>query len=721
MPKDEDEFEEVPEAVRTESGDSSKDSRAGTASPAKPQGILLTPGTGTTRRKTVSFGATVIDNEGRNPISRSGIPNDCPGKFPSPWTPKVDANLQPTRRTALTKTLEAVRDSRGKRTKPVNIGTTELSPDEDVQAYRDPKSGKEDTNFDNGLSRDKVTHRGNGNATEDLGGDMTVDLNEPHSQSGQFWKSEYERYQEGAKAEMMKLVKYKQLAKSYARLKDGEAINLREKLSEEQQKVADMEERISELVAQIADNRTSDDYEESTLKALARQTALTIQYKDHVEKLRVALQERDAPMNQGLDAEGAIPVPPSTAQALLETSVELKRAREQLKEIGSLRVEMHGLRLNLSAAEKRASRLLDENQKLSEDLARAKSELEKSEGCRESVENEKKILDERLGGLQNEFDNIKALAKSQRREAEAKLRRRYDQLANLKKELSSLKEIQNKAPNKTSGHDEEKHLVVQSGDVEELINLNETADSPGCKRIREKYDQAAVDNVVGRRIEGPRSQAVTETHDENNGKVIRSQQDGTNLIESRIPVLDRSATGSRKDLTGVPGKELGSAAVTADIRRSTRSALWEINNGDISNSQVREDGGSASHPTESLRESISNPPSKSPSITSPFARAPNRTLQEKRNIGSPRPSMFIIPSSPPKQPSRRVMSSNPSTVENRSNNGSSHLSSLTNTGTRVPLPADRMAAAKARLEARRSDKRKAKLSVFDDQKENSRS
>ena len=84
---------------------------------SKPQGILLTPGTATVRRKTVSFGDGVFDNEGKDAIGKSGVPNDCPGKFPSPYTPKpkVNENLEPARRTALTETLEAARDGKTKK------------------------------------------------------------------------------------------------------------------------------------------------------------------------------------------------------------------------------------------------------------------------------------------------------------------------------------------------------------------------------------------------------------------------------------------------------------------------------------------------------------------------------------------------------------------------------------------------------------------------------
>jgi hypothetical protein len=121
---------------------------------------------------------------------------------------------------------------------------------------------------------------------------MTVDLNEPHSQSGKFWKSNFEQYHEDAKAEMAKLFKYKQLAKSYAKLKDVQSINLEEKLKEEQRKVLSMEDQISKLTAQIATASKDGTGVESPelTKELARQTATAIQYRAQVEEFRLALE-----------------------------------------------------------------------------------------------------------------------------------------------------------------------------------------------------------------------------------------------------------------------------------------------------------------------------------------------------------------------------------------------------------------------------------------------
>ncbi|KAF9774640.1 hypothetical protein IL306_007333, partial [Fusarium sp. DS 682] len=140
--------------------------------PPRPQGILLTPGTGTTRRKRVSFGQDVKKNNN-------------PSKEP-------DAR----QRTRLNDALE-------KASKSVNQKNT-IQPDQDDSSDEWEEADDEDY----------CTH------------DITVDLNEPHSQSGRYWKEEFEKYHEDAKAEMEKLLKYKQLAKSYAKQKDAEAIEL---------------------------------------------------------------------------------------------------------------------------------------------------------------------------------------------------------------------------------------------------------------------------------------------------------------------------------------------------------------------------------------------------------------------------------------------------------------------------------------------------------------
>ncbi|THZ79261.1 hypothetical protein D6C84_07937 [Aureobasidium pullulans] len=181
-------------------------------SPTKPNGILMTPGT-TRRNKTVSFGAQVVDNEAKNQ-ARSGLPNAFPGKFSSPWTSRdTDALGQPASassraRTKLTAQLQEVRDSaqKGK--------TTQI------------QRAKDDT-------------------------DLTMDYMEPRSQSGKYWKREYESYAENTQREMKKLVIKQKAAKDYAKEKEEEVTDLQAKLRQERLKVEKLEAKTKELAAQM--------------------------------------------------------------------------------------------------------------------------------------------------------------------------------------------------------------------------------------------------------------------------------------------------------------------------------------------------------------------------------------------------------------------------------------------------------------------------------------
>lgn len=184
------------------------------SSPTK--GILLTPGTGTTRRKTVSFGLNVVDNEQKRPM-KSGLPDDCPGKFPSPWskpTAELDSSDEPAEkprgRSKLTEQFEQVREESAKR------------------KSRSSKQQRE---------------------RED--GDTTLDLAEPSSDSGKYWKREYDIYRENTTREVKKLVEKQRSAKRYASEKDAECQEAREELRREKKRADRLEKRTAELEAQL--------------------------------------------------------------------------------------------------------------------------------------------------------------------------------------------------------------------------------------------------------------------------------------------------------------------------------------------------------------------------------------------------------------------------------------------------------------------------------------
>jgi len=183
------------------------------ASPTK--GILMTPGTAAAKRKTVTFGDSVLDNDDKRP-PRSGLPDDCPGKFPSPWTKSGTSDVKGDQaidakkgKSKLTEALEQARDESAKKT----------------------RSGKEvNGGDDNGL---------------------LYDVAEPKSESGRYWKTQYDIYRQNTQREVRKLVTKQKSAKSFAKEKDFQCTALADELRQEKRKVERLERRTADLEAQL--------------------------------------------------------------------------------------------------------------------------------------------------------------------------------------------------------------------------------------------------------------------------------------------------------------------------------------------------------------------------------------------------------------------------------------------------------------------------------------
>jgi hypothetical protein len=212
-------------------------------SPSKqPGGILMTPGTASRGRKTVSFGSQVVDNEGkRGNIGRSGIPNDCPGKFPSPWTPGTELKLDPgSDKRPRTKLTEALLDART---------TTQ------------PKSGQKPKAKDDS--------------------DITIDMGAPRSESGKYWKEQYENYAERSEKEMKKVIAKQQLAKKFAMKKDSEVTELTTEFELERKKFRQRERELEQQ---------NKDFQERLRQAMANNTSSAIEIA--ALKRRVAVLEQ---------------------------------------------------------------------------------------------------------------------------------------------------------------------------------------------------------------------------------------------------------------------------------------------------------------------------------------------------------------------------------------------------------------------------------------------
>lgn len=316
-------------------------------SPSKPQGILLTPGTGTSRRKRVSFGREVKTNI-------NGM--------------LADTGDGPTRTRPRTKLQEALENSRKRR-------DNRRSTEDDARKL----------DFDPEIKNDDADDVWEEVDEGDREVDGTVDLNEPRSQSGRYWKGEFQKYHEEAQAEMEKLVKYKQLAKSYAKAKDAEALDLTGRLKDEQAKVIEMERKITELAGQIGAKQSkigSVQEEKELMKDLTRQTALAVQYRKKVDELEAALKESGYEAGNHMRRRGDPPT-----------------AGEQTKEINDLRRELQRVKSELVAAEDRERKADMEKRELERKLSRKDTQYDSLKAEFESLKDKNKTLKDELSNL----------------------------------------------------------------------------------------------------------------------------------------------------------------------------------------------------------------------------------------------------------------------------------------------------------------------------------
>ena len=333
------------------------------ASPTK--GILLTPGTTATRRKTVSF-LHLEDSDVGKPkeeLFQDAELNMDPLLTPCKSAPEAQSRDQP-RHSQLTKTLLELSKQKSER--------KSTSSDIDVQS---PKSGA--------LVSTAIQTDSDGPAVE-----VTMDLSKPRSRSGQHWKTEYEQYQRRSNREMKEIIKYGQKIKSYAAKKDAEATGLTEKLNKELAKVARMEPRVSKLAAQLnaaqGQGPEGESEQARLVSELAQQTALAIRYKQKVDHYKAVISEQDASDNAGDDqddSKAAAKGGPKGKRLLSQPE-----ASENAAMISEFQAQLEDLHRVSQAAEDRGRQLKAENRELKRSLARVKQEMMSYETRRQARE-----------------------------------------------------------------------------------------------------------------------------------------------------------------------------------------------------------------------------------------------------------------------------------------------------------------------------------------------
>lgn len=490
--------------------------------------------------------------------------------------------------------------------------------------------------------------------------DHTVDLSQPRSRSGQHWKTEYDQYHRRSNREMKKIIKYGQNVKSYAVKKDSEATNLNEKLKRELARVASMESKVSKLATQLNNAQFQGPEEDSDqtrlVSELAQQTALAIRYKQRADAYRARLQKL-GPKDAFEDIEDEKEVEGSPDVEVLE----------QPHEIEVIRAELDSLRTTAKAAEKQAERLEKENATLKRSLARVKEEMM-------SYETRRQAREERL----------------KKREAKHKAAR----------------------------DDCEKRLAQLTVEYEELVRTVEQVPIVDmAAEIRAIQAEASLPEIT-EPIEPQENNIVTTEQMVNPQPPNELPQQSTTSISPRRkrlpkPPIDIWTISSPHEGLNNPTQSqeppsLPPSSVKHDIHRT----LKEIDQNLVPNQ----------YPSEITKHETSpSKPPLPPTLASPAPNAPI-DLSKRENVrhiqtrrftdNSPRPSMISLASSPAKlEPAVQKQHPYPKASGPTVGRSASLMSgvggrpSTMGSGRGSALPAERAAAAKARLAKRSAEKR----------------
>jgi len=614
-------------------------------SPAKPPGILLTPGTATARRKRVSFGHDVRDNASK-PETTAGRPDDK-------WASGENDGFTKRVRTKLTEALENSRRRGKAATEDVHTSVPVADKDDEEGVWEEVDD----------LDRDP---------------DVTVDLNEPHSRSGKYWKAEFKRYQEDAKLEMAKLLKYKQMAKSFAQMKDAESVDLHAKLKEEQARVAQMESRISELAGQMVRRRMkgTDRDNQEMIRDLTRQTALAVQYRNQVKELEAILKSQEPQHSDDISRLQGQGTSPRTHRTLLETQRELRRAREQAKELADLKEEARRLRSSLRSAEHRE--------------ARAKSRIESLEERVKTAEEETRLKENELHDLRREYDTLKASAKARVGEAEQVLRRKNEMISDLRRNNRSSASVDlGSSKSQPEPVGSESRNSWNGG----LAELQAKLDASQKRQARDHEDGPQRADHVSRR----RSSDVLKGRDVRVPRSIDILEDDTTelplpTLKKRPDALDKPTDTSRSE------KESSSAVLSDRTNRDNTAA-------------ERRSSSSLSRRASSREIRHAEPPQDAKNVSRGLSRRPV-SLEVKRSLTEWEMPDRATPSMETHQTSRPSSSDSGmpkiDLVQGRfARLGGPDINSSaawTETTSRSTLPPDRRAAALARLEQKRAQR-----------------
>ncbi|MCJ1237826.1 hypothetical protein MMC14_005813 [Varicellaria rhodocarpa] len=451
------------------------------ASPAK--GILMTPGTGTTRRKTVSFDARAKMEQSRVQIAAKNVVNlDVTDESPSLDTTVNTMQPKQPHLTSLNRRL--FEERKGEKNKPVKLSPTKLR-----SAQTAATTAKQQY-----TCKDDIKDA-----------DFTIDLNDPRSRSGKHWKQEFLQYHEKSDFEMRQLIKHDQTIKSYAAKRDADAVDSDSKMRDLLDELAQRESKVSRLAAQLAEMAETGKFEgdapsqEEMLALLAEQTARAFRYREKAEKYRAGTHRKKdmsqlKKTNQGHHGE-------KQKDDVLSRIPGEQKYRNPSDEMSFLRSEVETLQFALEDAESKAEDLEDQNARYEKAMKRYKDELSSFTIRNEAREEREKQSDERrrdakrkmkaalqqskaereaqiilIEDLQQQIKELKAEAlnlqpnilQQQQRKASQELRHAREELRTLQIENDGLKngiKISGRQKYLSEGRDGGTQLLSESDDI----------------------------------------------------------------------------------------------------------------------------------------------------------------------------------------------------------------------------------------------------------------
>jgi hypothetical protein len=616
------------------------------ASPTK--SILITPGTATNRRKTVSFGGLALQSE----QSMDGLLDASHGKSQRPASVSMNPDAQ--------RASDGLRRSLFPGVEKAEINTAQI-----------PVAVNDDGGPSTSLA---MVH--SMEETESTA-DVTIDLKQPRSRSGQHWKQEYQRDHDKSKVEMRKLIRYSQIAKSYAVKKDAEAMSSGEKLKRSESRLAEMESRISEIAAKLRDSQehekgcTND--QDQLMNDLAAQMAQALKYKQRAEKYKLAIQEQNLVASSDSDYHDK----PAGSRGRYARSHQIKPKVDSrtLEELESLRSEAGVLQIAVQTAESKAEQLNRENLQLKSSILRVKEEMKKYEGRHNAWEERRKRRDAKAAAQkqvireqmlqmrmdhQKEIDELKATMGSGKRVGLGRHFTDHGQAAVIKDLRSQLQDLTDKLAASTAN---------TTSSVPSDWQQQQRKMSQELRQAREDLRKCQIEMESAKSVPRHMHQSRQASADETRKHLSHSDTVDIWIPSHRARRPSKSAPASSLHL---PNTQPVEPRALTEVTHNSSTDLSSLALG----TTKRPPAGIAA-PKLSPRQTTvppSSPPFYSHEPQAPSSSNPNDSARVPRSL--------------------------------RANHGTSVLPSSSRSSSlgwssRAPLPPDRVAAAKARLQAKR--------------------